>query len=82
MALLPDLTSAALYAGVLFLLVLGVLVVFAESIGRKRLGVLLAINAAAVLILIGIGEAGLGILAAAFGLAFVIHEFFERLSSR
>jgi hypothetical protein len=82
MALLPDLAAAGLYAAVLFLLVLGFLVVFVETIEARRLALILAIDAASIVYLFAAGEGGLAVLAFGIGLAFIANHVFEWSTSR
>ncbi len=82
MALIPDLTAAALYAVVVFLLFLGLLVVFVETIPPRLLMVIIL---AAILFagwLAWVGEAGLSFLGLAVAAALVANQAFERLTSR
>ena len=82
MAILPDLASAALYAVVVFLLVLGFLVVFIESIPSRRLSI--AILAAIVLAvgLMWVGEVGIAFLVAGVGSALLANHGFEWLTTQ
>ncbi len=82
MALLPDLATAALYALVVFLLVLGVLVIFVETIRATRLFALLAADIIAVTLLAIVGEVGAAIVIAGFGVALIANQAFEWLTTR
>ncbi len=82
MALLPDLATAALYALVVFLLVLGGLVIFVETIRASRLFALLAADIVAVALLAVVGEIGIAIVIAGFGLALIANQAFEWLTTR
>jgi hypothetical protein len=81
-ALLPDLGLAALYAVVVFLLFLGFLVVFVETIPPRRLAV--AILAAVVVAtwLASAGEAGLSLLPLGVAAALLANHAFEWLTTR
>jgi hypothetical protein len=81
-ALLPDLGLAALYAVVVFLLFLGFLVVFLETIPPRRLVV--AILAAVVVAtwLASAGEAGLSLLSLGVPAALLANHAFEWLTTR
>lgn len=82
MALIPDLTSAALYAVVVFLLFLGLLVVFVETIPPRLLMVMIL---AAILFgawLAWIGEPGLSFVALGVAAALVANQAFEWLTNR
>ncbi len=82
MALLPDLMAAALYAAVVFLLFLGLLVVFVETIPSR----LLTVTILAALLFAGwlawVGEAGLSFLALGIAAALVANHAFEWLTTR
>lgn len=82
MPLLPDLGTAGLYAVAAFLLVLGILVVFVESIRPSRfLAVVFAsVFAAAGLLLLG--EAGVAIILVGIAGAFIANHIFEWLTAR
>ncbi len=82
MALLPDLATAALYALVVFLLVLGGLVIFVETVRASRLFALLAADIVAVALLAVVGEIGIAIVIAGFGLALIANQAFEWLTTR
>ncbi len=82
MALLPDLASAVLYGVVVFLLVLGFLVVFVETVPTRRL---VAATVGVFLIAVGLastGEAGAAFLAVGVGAALVANHAFEWLTTR
>ncbi len=82
MPLLPDLTVAAIYAVVVFLLALGFLVVFVETIRVRRM--IAGIVAAAVLS-IGLawtGETGLAFLALGVAAALAANHAFEWFTMR
>ena len=82
MALLPDLAVAAIYAVILFLVALGFLVVFVESIRPSRVVVSLVVGVGVAAALGWAGETGLGLLALAAGGAILASRVFERLTSR
>lgn len=82
MPLIPDLAAAALYAVVVFLLFLGLLVVFVETIPPR---LLIVIILAAILVagwLAWVGEAGLSFLAIGVACALVANHAFEWLTNR
>jgi len=82
MALLPDLGTAALYALAAFLLVLGVLVVFVETV---RLSRFLAVVVGSILAASGlalVGEAGVALVLLGVGGAFLANQVFEWLTIR
>jgi hypothetical protein len=81
-AVLPDITAAALYGLVLFLLVLGVLVVFVETVPPRRLVGLLLGSGLAALILATNGEVGLAFLALGLAAALLANQTFEWLTTR
>lgn len=82
MAVLPDLAAAGLYGLVVFLLALGFLVVFVETIPPRRLRVLLLVAAVVAILLSVNGEAGVALLVVGFGAAFLMNELFEWLTAR
>jgi hypothetical protein len=82
MALLPDLAAAGLYAAVVFLLVLGFLVVFLETIRGSHLAVILGVDAAATLVVFAAGEIGLALVVLAVGLGFLANQAFEWSTGR
>ncbi len=82
MALLPDLAMAALYAAVVFLVVLGGLVIFVETVRTMRLLTLLVADAAVAALLAVLGEVGVGIVVAGFGAALIANQAFEWLTTR
>lgn len=82
MAVLPDLAAAGVYAFVSFLLALGILVVFVETIPARLLAGLLVFVAVLALGLAGAGEAGIAFLVLGVGAALVANAMFERLTIR
>lgn len=82
MALLPDLAAAALYGAVVFLLTLGILVVFVETISPRRTVAALVGAAIVAIGLASAGEPGLSLLAIGFGAALVANHAFESLTTR
>lgn len=82
MALLPDLALAGGIALAIFLITLGLLVVFTDSLGHRIAASLVftALLAAAVLALVG--EPGLGMSAGGFAGAVVANAAFEWLTTR
>jgi len=82
MAVLPDLAAAGLYGLVVFLVVLGFLVVFVETVQPRRLlGLLLGTSLVAI-VLVSLGETGIVLLALGFGGALVANQTFEWLTTR
>jgi len=82
MALLPDLATAALYAAVVFLVSLGFLVVFVETVRPVRVIVALVVCALAALGLLWFVETGLAFLMVALAGAVVANQVFEWLTTR
>ena len=82
MAVLPDIAAAGLYGLVLFLLVLGVLVIFVETVPPRRLVALVLSTGLAALVLGTIGELGLALMALGFGGALLANQTFEWLTRR
>jgi hypothetical protein len=82
MAVLPDLAAAGLYGLVVFLVVLGFLVVFVETVPPRRLLALLVGTAFVAILLVSVGEAGIVLLALGFGGAFLANQTFEWLTTR
>jgi drug/metabolite transporter (DMT)-like permease len=81
-AVLPDIAAAGLYGLVLFLLALGVLVIFVEKVSARRLVALLLTAGLAALVLATIGETGLALLAVGFAAALLANQTFEWLTTR
>lgn len=82
MAILPDLGAAGLYAAAAFLLVLGVLVVFVETIRSSRLVLILSACLAVAIGLVVLGETGLALIVLGVGAAFLANHVFEWLTTR
>ncbi len=82
MPLLPDLTVAGGIALAVFLLTLGVLVIFLESVPRRMVIGLLLITIVLVAVLSLFGEFGIGIILLAFAAAFRANDVFEWLTTR
>ncbi len=82
MALLPDLPAAALYGLVVFLLSLGFLVVFVETISNRQLAAALVGVFIVALGLVSLGEPGAALLALGVGAALIANHAFEWLTSR
>ncbi|HYM39916.1 MAG TPA: hypothetical protein VEY12_07210 [Thermoplasmata archaeon] len=82
MALIPDPATAGLYAAVVFLITLGVLVVFVETVAFRRFVVVVVAALALALLLVLLGEWGLSLLPAGFGGAFIANHIFEWLTTR
>ena len=81
MAVLPDLAAAALYAVVVFLLALGVLVIFVETVAPRRLVAALFASMLVAVVLASMGEPGIGLLALAIGAALLANHSFEWLTT-
>ena len=82
MALLPDPATAGLYAVVVFLITLGVLVLFIETIAFLRFVAVVVASFVLALGLILIGELGLSLPVLGFGSAFIANHVFEWLTTR
>ncbi len=82
MSLLPDLTVAGGIALAVFLLTLGVLVIFLESVPRRIVFRLLLITIVLVAVLSLFDELGIGIILLAFAAAFLANDVFEWLTTR
>src|SRR5438094_250671 len=78
----PDLAAAGLYGVVVFLLTLGLLVVFVETVPPRRLLALLLGSALAAVVLAGLGEVGVALLVLGIGAALVANLTFEWLTTR
>jgi hypothetical protein len=81
-AVLPDLAAAGLYGAVVFLLVLGFLVIFVETVSQRRLVALLFGTMLVAIVLAGMGEAGIAFLALGTGAALIANHTFEWLTTR
>jgi hypothetical protein len=82
MAILPDMAAAGLYALVVFLLALGVLVIFVETLPPRGLVAALVGCLLVAVVLAAMGEAGIGFLALAVGGALLANQTFEWMTSR
>lgn len=82
MALLADPATAGLAATGVFLITLGVLVVFIETIAFFRFVAIVVACFVLALLLILIGETGLAFVPLAFGSAFIANQAFEWLTTR
>ncbi len=82
MSLLPDLTVAGGIALAVFLLTLGVLVIFLESVPRRIVFRLLLITIVLGAVLSLFDELGIGIILLAFAAAFLANDVFEWLTTR
>jgi predicted branched-subunit amino acid permease len=81
-AVLPDLAAAGLYGFVVFLLTLGILVVFVETIDPRRLRVFLLAAAVLAVVLIASGELGAAFLVLGVAVGCLANELFEWLTGR
>lgn len=82
MALIADSATAGLAALAVFLVVLGLLVVFVESIRFARILVALSLDLVVGVALILAGELGVSLIVLAFGAAIVAKQVFEWLTTR
>ncbi len=82
MALLPDLAAAALYGVVVFLLSLGFLVVFVETVSNRQLAAALVFLFIVALGLVSLGEPGMALLVLGVGAALIANHAFEGLTTR
>src|SRR5207249_10901776 len=82
MASLPDLAAAGLYGVVVFLLTLGFLVIFVETVPPRRLIALLLGSFLVAVVLAGMGETGVAFLALGIGAALIANYAFEWLTTR
>jgi len=82
MPVLPDLGAAALFAAVVFLVTLGILVVFVETIPGRRAIVVVAGTIAAAAAFAFASEVGLALIAIAMGAAVAASHAFEWLTTR
>jgi hypothetical protein len=82
MALLPDPATAGLYATAVFLVSLGVLVVFVETVSFGRFVEVVVGSFVVALAFVLIGELGLSLLPLALGCAFIANNVFEWLTTR
>ena len=82
MAVLPDLATAGLYALVVFLLALGFLVIFVETVPPRRLVAALVLSVVVAVVLAGMDETGIGLLALGTGGALLANQTFEWLTTR
>ena len=82
MALLPDPAAAGLYAVAIFLVTLGVLVIFVETVRLTRFFSIVVGSFAIALALILVGELGVALLVLGFAGAFIANHVFEWLTTR
>ncbi len=82
MPFLPDLATAALYAVVVFLLVLGLLIVFVEAVRTSQLVALLITDFVVAGIFVLAGEYGMSLLSLAVAASFISNQAFEWLTTR
>lgn len=82
MAVLPDLATAALAAAVVFMVTLGILVVFVETVSFLRFVAVVLAAFVSALVLILVGELGVSFLLLGFGTAFLANHAFEWLTTR
>lgn len=82
MALLPDPASAALYGLAAFLVLLGILVVFVETVRPLRFLAALVADVALAILLVLFGELGLALVVLGVGGALLANQVFEWLTTR
>jgi hypothetical protein len=82
MALLPDPTTAGLFAAAVFLVVLGILVIFVETVSFARFVPTVVGCFVIALVLILVGELGLALFPLGVGGAFIANHVFEWLTTR
>jgi len=82
MAILADPSTAGLAALVVFLVALGLLVLFIETISRARLVAVLVLDIAIGGTLVAADEAGLALVALSVAAAVLANEAFERVTTR
>jgi len=82
MPFLPDLATAALYAVVVFLLVLGLLIVFVEAVRTSQLVALLITDFVVAGIFVLAGEYGMSLLSLAVAASLISNQAFEWLTTR
>lgn len=82
MPILPDMATAALYAVVVFLLVLGFLIVFVEAVRPSKLLAVLITDFVVAGIFAFASEYGMSLLTLAVAASFVSNHVFEWLTTR
>ncbi len=82
MALVPDPATAGLYGTAVFLVTLGVLVVFVETVAFVRFVAIVLGALVIALVLALVGEWGASLIPLAFGTAFIANHVFEWLTTR
>ncbi|MCI4371443.1 MAG: hypothetical protein L3J78_02225 [Thermoplasmata archaeon] len=82
MAVLPDLATAGLYAIVAFLIALGFLVVFIETISPRRMAAALLGVVVVAIGLVSLSEPGAALLVLGVGAALLANHGFEWLTTR
>lgn len=82
MAILVDPSTTALATVVAFLVALGLLVVFIETISRVRLVAVLVLDIAIAGSLVAADEAGLALVTLSVAAAVLTNEVFERFTTR
>ncbi len=80
--LLPDPATAGFYAAVIFLVVLGALVLFVETVTVSRFVAIVVGCFVVALVFVVVGEIGLSFIPLAVGGAFVGNQVFEWLTTR
>lgn len=82
MPLLPDLATAGGVALAVFLLVLGFLVVFVESVPPRLVAVVSFVALVLAVVLAVLGELGISLIALGFPAALIANGMFEWLTTR
>ncbi len=82
MPVLPDLAVAAGYGLVVFLITLGLLVVFVEALPRRIVVAVIMVAFLLAAFMALVGEAGVGVVSLAFAAAVIANELFEWLTTR
>jgi hypothetical protein len=82
MAVLPDAATAGALATAVFLLSLGLLVVFVESLRSEVVGGILIIVLVLSAVLVYLGEFGVALVLLAFGGAVIANQVFDWLTTR
>ncbi len=82
MAVFPDFGAAVLYAAVVFLVALGILVVFVETVSPRRAASIVAAAIVVAAALSFVNEIGLAFIALGLASAVVANSVFEWLTTR
>jgi len=82
MAIFPDFGAAVLYSAVVFLVALGILVVFVETVSPRRAASIVAAAIVVAAALSFVSEIGLAFIALGLASAVVANSVFEWLTTR